>query len=476
MESEREPETVDVGRVRPRTGFAAGLAVAAAFGVACGSSSTPTQAPSPTPTPVPTVDLARQRIHHVIVVMQENRSFDHYFGTFPGAEGIPMANGVPTVCAPDPMTKECVKPFHDPADSSSGGPHNQAASIGDVNGGQMDGFIRQAAARSNCTDPNDPSCAAARGARNVMGWHDDREIPNYWRYAKEFVLQDHMFAPVASWSLPAHLFLVSEWSARCTSRDPMSCSNATDNPARSRGDGKTEPYAWTDMTWLLHGKSVSWRYYLDEGASPDCEDDAPTCTRQKVGVPSIWNPLPGFVTVHDNGELGNVRKLDDFFAAAQRGALPSVSWIAPNSKHSEHPPAGVNAGQSYVTKIVNAVMSGPSWEDSVIFLSWDDWGGFYDHVPPPSVDLNGYGIRVPGLVISAWAKKGYIDHQTLSFDAYNKLIQDLFLDSQRLDPATMARPDRRPSVRESHPQLGDLLADFDFTQTPLPPVILPAGK
>ncbi|MGH2637517.1 MAG: alkaline phosphatase family protein, partial [Actinomycetota bacterium] len=97
---------------------------------------------------------------------------------------------------------------------------------------------------------------------------------------------------------------------------------------------------------------------------------------------------------------------------------------------------------------------------------------FYDHVEPPRVDLNGYGIRVPGIVISPWAKSGTIDSQILSFDAYLRLIEDLFLGGQRLDPATMSRPDSRPTVREEVPILGDLLNSFDFTQEPLPPLIL----
>ena len=132
----------------------------------------------------------------------------------------------------------------------------------------------------------------------------------------------------------------------------------------------------------------------------------------------------------------------------------------------------VSDGQRYVTSLINAVMSGPDWQSTAIFLAWDDWGGFYDHVVPPKVDENGYGLRVPGLVISPYAKRGYIDHQTLSFDAYLKFIEDLFLGSQRLDPKTDGRPDPRPSVREDAPQLGDLLEDFDFSQSPRPPMVL----
>jgi hypothetical protein len=140
---------------------------------------------------------------------------------------------------------------------------------------------------------------------------------------------------------------------------------------------------------------------------------------------------------------------------------------------SEHPPSSVSAGQSYVTSLVNAVMKSPDWDSTAIFLAWDDWGGLYDHVVPPSVDLNGYGLRVPGIVISPYAKRGFIDHQTLSFDAYMKFIEDDFLSGRRLDPKTDGRPDPRPSVRENAKILGDLVRDFDFTQAPRPPMLLP---
>jgi len=136
------------------------------------------------------------------------------------------------------------------------------------------------------------------------------------------------------------------------------------------------------------------------------------------------------------------------------------------------PPALVSAGQTYVTGLIDAIMRSPDWNSTAIFLAWDDWGGFYDHVAPPAVDENGYGLRVPGLVISPFARRDFIDHQTLSFDAYVKFIEDDFLSGQRIDPKTDGRPDSRPDVRENAAQLGDLRADFDFSQTPRPPVIL----
>jgi hypothetical protein len=126
----------------------------------------------------------------------------------------------------------------------------------------------------------------------------------------------------------------------------------------------------------------------------------------------------------------------------------------------------------HVTNVINAAMKGPDWNETAVFLTWDDWGGFYDHVEPPKVDVNGYGIRVPGLLISPWARAGLIDHQTLSFDGYLKLIEDLYLGGQRLDPVTDGRPDSRPTVREDVGILGNLLKEFDFSQEPLRKLIL----
>jgi phospholipase C len=230
------------------------------------------------------------------------------------------------------------------------------------------------------------------------------------------------------------------------------------------------------MTYLLHKNNVSWGYYVFKGTEPDCESDAAmSCApvQQTPQTPGIWNPLPSFTDVTQDGQLGNVQTLSNFFTAARSGTLPAVSWIDPNGTVSEHPPALVSAGQTYVTGLINAIMQGPDWNSTAIFLSWDDWGGFYDHVVPPGIDQNGYGLRVPGILISPYARFGYIDHQTLSHDAYNKFIEDDFLNSQRLDPSTDGRPDPRPSVRESNQSLGDLSNEFNFNQAPRAPFVLP---
>jgi phospholipase C len=424
-----------------------------------------------------------QKIRHVIVIMQENRSFDSYFGTYPGADGIPRRNGRFTVCVPDAFRHVCARPYHDRSNRNQGGPHEYLDTVRDVNGGKMNGFIREArrGLRKGCKAFPKSELCSKRRPPDVMGYHDGRELPNYWAYARHFVLQDHMFEPNSSASLATHLFMVSEWSARCHRKgDPASCVNALENPLAPphtppNPTGRKPDYAWTDLTYLMHKRHVSWRYYVFTGTQPDCSEDQMICgsVPQRARTPGIWNPLPWFTTVRRDRQLGDVTTMRHFFRDARRGTLPAVAWLTPSDPVSDHPPSKLTNGQAYVTSVINAVMRSPDWKSSAIFLAWDDWGGFYDHVVPPVVDHNGYGLRVPALVISPWARRGFVDHQVLSFDAYAKFIEDDFLGGQRLDPATDGRPDPRPDVRENAAVLGDLALEFDFSQKPLPRLILP---
>jgi phospholipase C len=429
---------------------------------------------------------AIHKIRHVVIIMQENRSFDSYFGTFPGADGIPgLAGNSGTVpCLPNPGGPGCESPYHQASAYNAGGPHLTANAVRDIAGGKMNGFVKQAetAWTAACaSSPQNPFCSREKTNPDVMGYHDGRELPNYWAYARHFVLQDHMFESDKSWSVPAHLYLVSGWSAHCTVKaDPMSCRSARDNPgspphAQFNPTNKPPDYAWTDLTYLLHKYGISWRYYVAKGNQPDCADNEVLCgpVKQSAAVPGIWNPLPYFDTVHQDHQLQNIEPLHHFYRALSNHALPAVSWIVPNERVSEHPPSLTTNGQTYVTGLINSIMRSKDWTSTAIFLAWDDWGGFYDHVKPPVVDGQGYGLRVPALVISPYAKQGYIDHQTLSFDAYLKFIEDDFLHGQRLDPRTDGRPDPRPDVRENAKILGNLANDFNFHQKPLPPLILP---
>jgi phospholipase C len=545
-----------------------------AFALAgCGVAGPPHPGAAPstfTPSTVRPSDLAIHKIRHVVMIVQENRSFDSYFGTYPGADGIPAIDGHFTVCLPDPLTGGCDRPFHDPSLVNGGGPHGQDSVINDIDGGKMDGFVRES------ESPGGRGCGGFAGVcssfapSDVMGYHDAREIPNYWTYAENFVLDDHMFQSDASWSLPAHLYELSGWSAYCSIPGyPASCVNddelggyqtsdiigvgtrglaaakrvrrllrtarlrlrmcrSAESPVTTGGSGfagspgtggttgapgggaptipsarypsaiaqcrrrvrdqlaklratvsrqvsTTYNYAWTDITYLLHKYGVSWGYFITPGGEPDCVGGNANCASSpfSVGTPDIWNPLPSFTDVHQDDQLGNIQDVSHFLRDARAGTLPNVSWIVPDQQHSDHPPANIANGQAYVTNLINTVMEGPDWGSTAIFVVWDDWGGFYDDVLPPVIDQNGYGFRVPSLVISPYARHGFIDHQTLSFDAINKFIEDDFLDGQRLDPATDGRPDPRPDVRETADQLGDISADFDFDQAPQPPLVLP---
>ena len=452
------------------------LATILLLGVSCtGATAGGSDRGSSAPGSPPSDQELRRHIKHVIFVVQENRSFDHYFGTFPGADGIPMNDGKPSVCIPDPALGRCARPYHDPELVQQGGPHGKPQSEIDVDGGRMDGFVRSVVYAANfCGDNRSPHrCGGFVGPDlqpDVMGWHDAREIPNYWALAHHYVLQDHMFAPVDSWTLPSHLFLVSAWSAHCSDPyDPMTCySDVIERGVADRRTYGAHPaiFGWTDITYLLTKARVSWKYYMGKLClKPD------PCPRKTVPA---QNPLPSFTTVHEQKTMGNIQDHASYFRDAANGTLPHVSWIMPGPFVSEHPDTGqpVTKGQAYVTKVIDAAMNGPDWPSTALFLTWDDWGGFYDHVVPPRIDQNGYGLRVPGLMISRWARAGMIDHQVLSFDAYLKFIEDLFLDGARLDPDTDGRPDPRPVVREDVKILGDLRNEFDFTQDPLPRLLL----
>jgi phospholipase C len=434
-------------------------------------------------------DAGIANLDHLIFIVQENRSFDHYFGTFPGADGIPMdANGDPKVCAQDPVLDECVPPYPTTELVNAGGPHDHDASVESVHDGKMDGFIEAAGTRPCIVRRSVAECGEVYGPDgqpDIMAYHDARTIPNYWAYARRYMLQDAMFAPTDSWTLPAHLFLVSGWSARCTDpADAFTCT--TDLEMGDLFDDliwyeHPTLFGWTDITWLLYQHDVSWAYYAGGVLCRRPQDTRADCEREGPARPQ--NPLTGFADVIETGQLDRIQTHDDFYEALRTDTLPSVTWVVPGrGGRSEHPGTGapITHGQAHVTELINAVMQSPAWDRSAIFLTWDDWGGFYDHAVPPRVDEAGYGLRVPGLLISPWADRDLdVDHQTLSFDAYLRLIEDRFLGGQRLDGENQGRPDPRPTVREDVDILGDLARAFDFSQEPIPPLILdpwPLGK
>ena len=447
---------------------------------------------------------ARDPIGHVIIIMQENRSFDSYFGTFPGANGIPSGTCVPI----DPANPAlgCVAPFHDRHDANAAGPHGWKSALADLDDGittaKMDGFVQQqtiggrGCGAKHLPPEIEAQCAPARNGvsqHDAMGYHTAEEIPNYWAYAKHFVLQDNLFEGTRGWSLAAHLGLTSEWSAQCGRHAVLATCQSTMSPAPPPAGTKPPVYPWVNLFQLMDLNGVSWKYYIANGTEPDCEDGQMTCEPQTQSgtVLSFWNPAPAFTWVHQQGPAylaAHNPDVDQFLVDVKNGTLPQVSWIIPASDLSEHPTSGVTAGMEYVTSLVNAVMQSPYWQNTAIFVTWDDYGGFYDHVVPPLVDfgptgqVQGYGLRVPGILISPYAKSGFIDHAVLSFDSYAVLIEDLFMNGVRLDPAAMGQPDKRPTIRDTLTQvsfpdghtemLGKLIHEFDFKRQPIPPLIL----
>jgi phospholipase C len=396
------------------------------------------------PPQVTSVPPGVNKIEHFVFIMQENRSFDSYFGTYPGADGIPAG-----VALSDPWDGSTVSPYHDTNNVNFDGPHGWENAHADINGGKMDGFVKEAYKRYSIGSAIDRT--TGNNPREVMGWHDYREIPNYWNYARLYVLQDRMFESVASYSLPAHLYKLAAQSGGYT--------------------GFNQPYPisfdFPEITELLASGAISWRYYVTSGSKPDELGQAIGSAAQQAKDPNeytYWNPLPAFPKVfNDPNQRSCLVDTAQFYKDSQTGNLPNVSWVQPffGSVLSEHPAfrGGVRAGMAYVTGLINAIMQGPDWNSTAIFVTWDDWGGFYDHVSPPKVDEFGYGIRVPSFVISPYTKQDYIDHKTYSFESWLKIVEERF---------------GVPSMTARDRDAQDMMNSFDFTQQPRLPVILSA--
>jgi phospholipase C len=382
-----------------------------------------------------------EKIEHFVFIMEENKSFDHYFGTYPGADGFN-----PDTALKDPTDNTTVKPYHSEADVDFDAPHDRSNAIADINGGAMDGFVKEAWKRYALSVT--PSSEPGYNPKEVMSYHDYRELPNYWNYAHLYVLQDAMFSSVAAYSLAVHLYMVA---------------------AQSGGYmGESQPYPqrfdFPEITELLKNKDVTWNYYVTSGNNTDSQGKPIESNNDNPTHYTLWNPLPAFPKVW-NDQSQRVRMVDvsKFYDDAANGTLPSVSWVCPylGSELSDHPAfkGGMRKPMAYVTGLINAIEQSPEWSSTAIFLSWDDWGGYYDHVIPPFVDEYGLGIRVPGLVISPYAKQNYVDHTTYSFDSWLKIVEERF----GVEPMT-----------QRDKWADDMLNSFDFTQQFRAPVLLSA--
>lgn len=337
-------------------------------------------------------------IKHVVVLMMENHTFDNLFGRFPGANGVTL-----------PQAGDPTEDFN----------HDSPSVMAAIDGGKMDEFPMRGHIQYTQSD-----------------------IPNYWNYAQQFGLGDNFFTSIASSSAPNHISMVAAQSGGLDTSDPEAGCGSTANTMNlsravdGRGYWGYPCYTIANLPDVLTQNGLSWKYYSEVSIW-----DAP------INLPSTYQ------------SPNNIKNPNQFVKDVAAGKMADVSWLTPPSDMSDHPPTQLKAGQDFVTGVVNSVMNSSYWANTSIFVTWDDWGGFYDHVAPQHVDGRGLGPRVPLLVISPYAKSGYISHQQGEFSSFPKFIEENF---------------NLPNLgqRDSLSSTSDLMDFFDFSQTPQPPLIL----
>jgi phospholipase C len=365
------------------------------------------------------------KIQHIVFVIKENRTFDNYFGTFAGADGattgfISTGQSVPLGHTPDRTPRDLG--------------HRRGAAVLAIDGGKMDAF--DLIYRGN-VDGDYLSYTQMR----------ESDIPNYFAYARNFVLADRMFSSMRGPSFPNHLYTVSAQSAGAIGipSGGWGCDDGESRVLVMAPDGQIDlqPPCFEIETIAdrLQSAGISWRYYAPGQGESGYEWSALNAVKH-IRWSSLWEE--------------HVVPATQFERDAERGNLPAVSWLV-TGPESEHPPWSTCLGEGWTVHQFNAVMEGPDWESTALFLTWDDFGGFYDHVPPPSVDDFGLGPRVPLLIISPYAKSGYVSHAVYEFSSFLKFVEMRF----GLSPLT-----RRDGEANS------MLDSFDFSQQPLGPLVL----
>src|SRR3984893_17882451 len=368
------------------------------------------------------------KIEHIVFIITENRSFDTYFGTFPGADGAMTGRTskgevVPLTPTPDKM----------PFDLG----HTWEDAVRAIDRSKMDGF-------DLVTNGN------LDGAMLPYTQMRESDIPNYFAYARNFVLADHMFSSLPGPSFPNHLYTVAAQSGGAINnprpKEIWSCDADPDelvDVMDAKGEISKAPpcFDFPTLADRLEAVNVSWKYY------------APS--RGQEGY--AWAVLAAIKHIR-NSSLWTSKVVPDgqFVEDARNGRLPAVSWLI-TGVASEHPPYSTCKRENWTVEQLNAVMEGPDWASTAVFLTWDDFGGFYDHVPPPSVDQFGLGPRVPLLIISPYARKGKVIHTQYEFSSFATLVEKRF----SLAPLT-----------ERDQKANDMLDSFDFAQQPLPSLIL----
>jgi len=369
-------------------------------------------------------------IQHIVFIVKENRSFDEMFGHFPGENvttGTLSTGQVITLGTTPDVT---------PRDMG----HTWVMATLAIDNGRMDGFDLIHSG-GNCSVNGDYLC---------MTEHVQSDIPNYYRYAGAFTLADRMFSSMHSDSFPNHLYSIAAQSGGAVGVPPqgtMGCESpqsTTVTVIDSEGNLSSQYpcFDFETLADLLQGAGItSWEGYADQN-NPFNVYNAINHIRNS----SLWTT--------------NFALSTQFIPDASNTSgkpFPAVSWLIAPTSQDEHPTWSTCNGENWTVNQINAVMQGPYWKSTAIFLAWDDFGGFYDNVAPPVLDQYGLGARVPMIIISPWAKAGYISHTTYEFSSFLKFVEE------RYGLASLTERDANAS---------DMLDSFDFTQKPLPPLIL----
>jgi phospholipase C len=346
-------------------------------------------------------------IEHFVVLMQENHSFDNYFGTYPGADGIPKGTCMPIGTEARP----CIRPFH-----LGGRPVPDLGHDGRIHrlqyaNGRMDGFVRAASIDRQTVE------------RAVMGYYDDRDLPFYWNVADEYVLFDRFFAATAAGSVASHMFWV------------------TGTPGARDGSIGNLPTIFD----RLDERGISWKFYV--------EDYDPGQADQAVRVPLMGSSR----YVRDPRRFNRIVDLEEYYDDLRSGSLPQVAYIAPAGS-SEHPPGRTGPGEVLVQRLITALSMSSAWRSSAFMWTYDESGGWFDHVRPPGGDL---GFRVPALLVSPFARRGYVDSTRLDTTSILRFIED----NWRLKP-----------VGPRDTRAGSLAGAFDFAGPPRKPSIVAAER
>lgn len=332
-------------------------------------------------------------IKHVVVIMQENRSFDNYFGTFPGANGIPPGTCVPV--DPNKSAIPCDAPFHTrsvtvPKHTTGTLCHVYACANTDYNGGSMNGFI------------------VGQKGNETMAYYNSKTIPNYWQYASHYVLADDFFSSIFGYSLPNHWFAVAGDSPGYV---------VGNLPRTNQTEYLREANLVSTIADLLRNSTVSWKYY--DKATGTCY----SCAQSTHLVDNLLDPFAAKASTYTSGYSSHFVNRTTIFQNIANGALPQVSWVIPSYPISEHAPYNITDGMLWTTSVINALMQSQYWSNTLIILTWDDYGGFYDHVAPPLLAGQRLGFRVPAIFISPYAKMGFIDHTAYSFESILRFIE-----------------------------------------------------